>query len=104
MNKESRDDLEKLDALRERALCGPEGQREEAQLAYEELRSRLLEHEWCNGCDGDSVTQELNVESKNAEAMNALEDDKVADHGWESNRNHEPPHDLPWPEENESKE
>lgn len=68
MNKESRDDLERLDTLRDLAQSGPEGQRGESQQAYEELRSRLLEHDWCEGCDDDASPEKLNTETKNTEA------------------------------------
>ena len=59
MNENAKSDLEKLETLREVALCGPEDKREEAHLAYEELRSELLEHESCQACDDDNITKEL---------------------------------------------
>jgi hypothetical protein len=59
MNEDTKADLEKLDSLREVALCGPEEKRDEAQQAYEELRSDLLDHEACQGCDDEPITQKL---------------------------------------------
>jgi len=59
MNKKVKADLEKLDTLREVALCGPEEKRDEAQEEYQQLRSELLEHEPCEGCDEDKITQKL---------------------------------------------
>ena len=59
MNESAKADLEKLDSLRDQALCGPEGKREEARQAYEELRSELLDHEACQGCADEPITQEL---------------------------------------------
>lgn len=104
MSKESMDDLGRLNILRDLARGGPEGQRGESQQAYEELRSRLLEHDWCQGCDDDSITEELNLESKSTEANQTSEKDRAIDHGWESNRDRENPQNLPWPEENQAKE
>ena len=59
MTEKVKADLEKLDTLRDLALCGPEEKREEAQQAYEELRSELLAHDQCKGCEDDKITQEL---------------------------------------------
>lgn len=59
MNERAKADLEKLDSLRDQALCGPEAKREAAQQAYEALRFELLDHEPCQGCDDDTITQEL---------------------------------------------
>ena len=63
MSEKVKADLDKLDKLRDLALCGPEEDREEAQHAYEELRTQLLDHEKCDGCDDDKITQELKDES-----------------------------------------
>lgn len=104
MSKEPTDDLERLNTLRDLAQSGPEGQRGESQQAYDELRSRLLEHDWCQGCDDDSITGGLDMESKNTEATRTSEKDEPVDHSWESNRSRENPESLPWPEENETKE
>jgi len=97
-------DLDKLDMLRDQALCGPEEKRDESQQAYEELRSELLDHEQCEGCDDDSVTKELKMKDKDAEPTETLVADKAKGIGWESNRDDENPNNLPWPEENETKE
>ena len=59
MTEKAKADLDKLDELRDLALCGPEEKREEALRAYEELRSALLDHEQCKGCDEDAVTKRL---------------------------------------------
>lgn len=59
MDKKAKADLEKLETLRDLALCGPEEKREEAHQAYEELRSKLLDHEECQRCDDDKPTKEL---------------------------------------------
>jgi len=59
MNKDTKDDLEKLETLRDLALCGPEEKREEAHEAYQELRSQLLDHDACQACDDDKITKEL---------------------------------------------
>jgi hypothetical protein len=59
MNERTKANLEKLDSLRDQALCGPAETRDEAQQAYEVLRSELLEHEPCQGCDDEPITQNL---------------------------------------------
>ena len=63
MNEGAKADLEKLDSLRDQALCGPAEKREAAQQAYEELRSELLVHEACQGCEDEPITQELKNEN-----------------------------------------
>ena len=59
MTEKIKADLEKLDTLRDQAQCGPEEKREGAQRAYEHLRSELLDHDQCKGCDEDAVTKEF---------------------------------------------
>jgi hypothetical protein len=59
MNEKSKADLEKLETLRELALCGPEEKREEAQQAYEELRAKLFSHEQCETPDSAKDTKHL---------------------------------------------
>ena len=59
MNEKAKADIEKLDTLREITLCGPEEKRDEAHEEYQQLRSELLEHESCEGCDEDKITKEL---------------------------------------------
>ena len=59
MNENLKADLEKLETLRDLALCGPEAQREEAHQAYEELRTKLLVPESCAVCDENKITKEL---------------------------------------------
>jgi hypothetical protein len=49
MDEKKKSNLDELETLRERALFGDEDQREEAQKAYEKLRSELL-------CDEESKT------------------------------------------------
>lgn len=104
MTEKDKADLDKLDTLRDMALCGPEEKREEAQEAYEELRSELLDHEQCNACDDDIITKELPMESKGAGAIKPPDAEKTERFGWESNKDDENPGCLPWPEENESKD
>ena len=104
MNENVKADLDKLDRLRDQALCGPEEKREQSQQSYEELRSELLDHEQCAGCNDDEVTKELKMEDKDAETTKRLDADKTEDFDWESNKDDENPKDLPWPEENETKE
>ena len=52
-------DLDKLDELRDLALCGSEENRDKAQEEYEELRAQLLDHEQCEGCEEDKPTKEM---------------------------------------------
>ena len=58
MNQKVKDDLDKLDELRDLALCGSEEHHKEAQEAYEKLRTELLDHEQCEGCEDDKPTKE----------------------------------------------
>lgn len=51
MNDKAKADIEKLETLRDLALCGPEEKREQAQKEYEEFRARLLSHEQCETPD-----------------------------------------------------
>src|SRR5215208_5078362 len=104
MNGNVKSDLDKLDMLRDQALCGPEEKRDQSQQAYEELRSELLEHEQCEGCDDETITKELKMPDQGAEPAETLDKDKGKDFGWESNKDEENPSNLPWPKENESKE
>lgn len=55
MKEQYKADLDKLEALREQALFGPEEKREEAQRAYEELRAQLLPTEECGSPLTDSL-------------------------------------------------
>lgn len=59
MNDKGKADIEKLETLRELALCGPEEKRDEAQRAYEELRSKLLSHDQCETPEQTNITKEL---------------------------------------------
>lgn len=68
MSEKVKADLDRLDMLRDQALCGPEDKREESQQAYEELRSELLAHDNCKRCDEDVVTKKLSAESISTEA------------------------------------
>lgn len=104
MSEKVKADLDKLDKLRDLAHYGPEEKRDEAQQGYEEFRTELLEHEQCEACDDDVVTKELKVKDKVAESPRILDADKVRDLGWESNRDDENIKNLPWPEDNESKD
>jgi hypothetical protein len=63
MSEKVKADLDRLDKLRDLALCGPEEKREEAQHAYEALRTELLDHEKCEGCDDSEITKELSGEN-----------------------------------------
>ena len=58
MNSKVKDDLNKLDELRDLALCGSEEHHKEAQEEYEKLRAQLLDHEQCEGCEDDKPTKE----------------------------------------------
>ena len=104
MNENVRADLDKLDMLRDQALCGPEENRDQSQQAYEELRSELLEHEPHEGCNDDKITKELKIKGKDAETTRTFDEDKARDFVWESNKYDESSKNLPRPEENESKE
>lgn len=104
MNENIKADLDKLDTLRDLALCGSEEQHQEAQQAYEELRSELLEHEQCVGCDEDVITKELTPENKDAETVKQPDVGKDVEEGWESNKDDDNPSNHPWPEENEAKD
>lgn len=90
-------DLDKLDALRDLALCGSEEKHKQAQQDYEKLRAEILDHEQCGGCNDDIITKKLKMKDKDVE-------DKAKDFGRESNRESENYKDLPWPEENEAKD
>lgn len=59
MDDQSKADLEKLETLREQALCGPEAEREAADQAYEELRARLFNQPACEVPGGEPETREL---------------------------------------------
>jgi hypothetical protein len=59
MDEQAKADLEKLDTLREQALCGPEEEREKAEQAYEELRETLFDHQACEIPDDQQETREL---------------------------------------------
>ena len=104
MNENVRADLDKLDMLRDQALCGPEEKRDQSQQAYEELRSELLEHEPHEGCKDDITTKELKIKDKDAETIRTFDEDKAKDFVWESNKYDESSKNSPWPKENESKE
>jgi hypothetical protein len=59
MNDKDKANIEKLETLRELALCGPEEKRDEAQREYEELRAQLFSNEQCDTPDQASDTKEL---------------------------------------------
>ena len=59
MNDKTKSDIEKLETLRDLALCGPEDGREEAHRAYEELREKLFSAAQCATPDEADVTKEL---------------------------------------------
>ena len=46
----------------------------------------------------------MNIKYEAAEALKMLDEAEAKEFDWESNRDDENPKDLPWPEENESKE
>jgi len=104
MNENVKADLDKLDMLRDQALCGPEEKRDQSQQAYEELRSELLEHEPREGRKDDIITKELKIKYKDAETTRTFDENKDNDLARESNKDHESPKNSPWPEENESKD
>jgi hypothetical protein len=47
MKEQAKEELEKLETLREQALFGPEEQRDESEKAYQELREKLFNNEDC---------------------------------------------------------
>ncbi|HVG19533.1 MAG TPA: hypothetical protein VNI02_10795 [Blastocatellia bacterium] len=59
MDEKDRANLEKLETLRDLALCGPEEKRDEAQRAYEELREKLFSNEQCESPDHTNDTRSL---------------------------------------------
>ena len=59
MDDKGKADIEKLETLRELALCGSEEKRDEAQRAYEELRAKLLGHDQCETPEQTNITKEL---------------------------------------------
>lgn len=59
MDEQAKADLEKLENLREQALCGPEEEREKAEQAYEALRESLFQHQACEVPDDQQETREL---------------------------------------------
>ena len=59
MDDKTKADIEKLETLRELALCGPEEGRDEAQRAYEEMRTKLLINPQCELPDDTRDTKEL---------------------------------------------
>lgn len=104
MNENVRADLDKLDRLRDQALCGPEDKRDQSQQAYEDLRTELLEHEPRKGSNDNKITMELKIKDKDAETIRAFDENGDMAFLWEPNKVHESPKNTPWPEENESKE
>jgi hypothetical protein len=46
----------------------------------------------------------MSIEEKIGQTTKTLNEDESKEFDWESNRDDENPKDLPWPEENESKE
>ena len=79
MNGNVKADLDKLDMLRDQALCGPEGKRDQSQQAYEELRSELLEREPREGRNDDIITKELKIKYKDAETTRTFDENKAKD-------------------------
>jgi hypothetical protein len=59
MDDQAKEDLEKLETLREQALCGPEEQREAAEQAYDQLRTSLFDHQACELPGNEQETREL---------------------------------------------
>jgi transcription elongation factor Elf1 len=59
MDDQAKADLEKLETLREQALCGPEEERQQAEQAYEELRETLFTHPSCELPGDRQETKEL---------------------------------------------
>lgn len=59
MDDKDRANLEKLETLRDLALCGPEEKRDEAHRAYEELREKLFSSEQCETPDQSNNTKDL---------------------------------------------
>jgi hypothetical protein len=59
MKEEARAELERLDTLRELALCGSEEKGDGAGRAYEEHRSRLLSREQCETPEQTNNTKDL---------------------------------------------
>jgi hypothetical protein len=59
MDDQAKADLEKLETLREQALCGPEEQRDQAEQEYEELRTTLVDHQACEIPGDHQETMEL---------------------------------------------
>ena len=59
MDDKVKSDIERLETLRELALCGPEEGREEAHQAYEELREKIFSGKQCETPDEAEVTKEL---------------------------------------------
>jgi hypothetical protein len=84
-------DLDKLDMLRDLALCGSEEKHEQAQQDYEELRAELLAHEPCGGCDEDIITKELKMKDGEGETTKTPYEDKAKDFDWEPNREDQNP-------------
>ena len=104
MSEKEKADLDRLDTLRDLALCGPEENREEYQRDYEELRSRLLAHDECNACDDDVDTKELTMKGKDRGAAKQPGTGKDKKQEWDSNKDQQNPRNLPWPKENEAKD
>ncbi|HKP85183.1 MAG TPA: hypothetical protein VJZ26_03745 [Blastocatellia bacterium] len=59
MNDKLKAEIQKLETLRELALCGPEEERERAHREYEELREKLFSAAQCETPDDTNVTKDL---------------------------------------------
>lgn len=59
MDEQAKTELERLETLREQALCGPEEERERAEQEYEALRESLFNYQACEIPDDQQETKEL---------------------------------------------
>ena len=59
MDEQAKAELERLETLREQALCGPEEEREKAEQEYEALRESLFNYQACEIPDDQQETKEL---------------------------------------------
>jgi len=59
MDEQAKSELERLEILREQALCGPQEQREKAEQEYEALRESLFHHQACEVPGDQQATKEL---------------------------------------------
>ena len=71
-----------------------------AQHSVEPLRCFIIRGLLLLSIRGEVMTTKYEA----AEALKMLDEAKAKEFDWESNRDDENPEQLPWPEENESKE